>query len=52
MGALCIYIHVCMHVPTAQRDVHIYMHAVQTSAYHAELHSQTRLWGKSLPIEY
>ena len=27
------------------------MHTVQTSAYRAELPSQTRLRGKSLPIE-
>ena len=36
-------IHICMHVPTAYRNAHIYMHAVQTSTYRTELHSQTRL---------
>ena len=41
LGAMRIYI--CMCVPTAHRDAHIYMHAVQTSTYRTELHSQTRL---------
>ena len=36
-------IYICMRVPTAHRDAHIYMHTVQTSTYRAELHSQTRL---------
>ena len=49
LGVMCIYVCTCM--PTAHCNAHIYMHAVQTSAYHAELHSQTGLQGKSLPIE-
>ena len=48
---------VCLHVPTAHHNAHIYiyiyiyMQVVLTSAYCAELPSQTRLQGKFLPIE-
>ena len=44
-----IYLSMC--VPTAHCNEHMYMHAIQTSAYHTELQTQTRLQGKSLPIE-
>ena len=36
-------IHICTRALTAHRNEHIYMHTIQTSAYHAELQSQTGL---------
>ena len=39
LAAMSIYIYT--RTPTAHRDEHIYTHTVQTSAYRAELQSQT-----------
>ena len=37
LGAM--YIYICTRAPTAHCDMCIYMHTIQTSAYHAELSS-------------
>ena len=51
LGAMCIYIYARARLPLTAMSIYIYMHTIQTSAYRAQLQSQTRLRGKSLPIE-
>ena len=50
LGVMNIYIYICAYAYLLLTAMSVYIYAlIQTSAYHAELQSQTRLQGKSLP---